>query len=185
MAVSLLSPGGDEDGAPSDVILAAAGVPVWLTGLRVEDCLHSWNRMRVFERAAKSAHPGRRPARGRAERQAIRRRSAADGTDGGERPGADEPAVDETAALTGAVETYFHSSLKFCRGRADTGSIGGFTMLIPSLSQATFSDLSATAVSPQSIPSNAGHGFPTKRMDPLTGRALECLVHAMEYLRER
>ena len=53
-----------------------------------------------------------------------------------------------------------------------------------SLPDATLLDLAATAVPPQSARLLTSHGFTAKRMDPMTGRALECLAHAIEYIEE-
>ena len=58
-------------------------------------------------------------------------------------------------------------------------------MPISTLTDATFFDLSATAVPPQSITPVHGRGFAVKRMDPFTGRALECLAHAIEHIQEK
>ena len=49
---------------------------------------------------------------------------------------------------------------------------------------ATFSDLSATAVPPRRITPVHDRGFAVKRMDPFTGRALEYLAHAIEHIEE-
>lgn len=57
-------------------------------------------------------------------------------------------------------------------------------MLTHSLTDATFSDLSAMAVPPQCLLLVTGQSFTAKRIDPITGRALECLAHAMTYIEQ-
>lgn len=57
-------------------------------------------------------------------------------------------------------------------------------MLSDSFTLATFADLAATAVPAGYMEQVASRGFAAKRMDPMTGRALECLAHAIAYLEE-
>ncbi len=52
-----------------------------------------------------------------------------------------------------------------------------------SLTDALFADLSATAVPAQTLAHNP-QSFSVKRLNPLSGRALECLAHAIEYLED-
>ncbi len=57
-------------------------------------------------------------------------------------------------------------------------------MKVHTLEEATFIDLTATAAPAQRYTGQSGCHFVAKRLDAVSGRALECLAHAIEYLED-
>lgn len=57
-------------------------------------------------------------------------------------------------------------------------------MKTQTIEEATLIDLAATAAPAQRFSSQDRSHFVAKRLDPVSGRALECLAHAIEYLED-